>query len=137
MSGDPKLGLLYLPVESADRRSLRGDRPGNNLVCYSFGGRGHQEWEAKVAHQITPYDIWGLDNPSAPVVADLPMGRKVVMQVTKQSWVFTFDRVTGEPIWPIEEKPVQKLMLPGEWTAPTHRFPTAGALRSSRFTEAG
>src|SRR5262249_16617176 len=73
------------------------------------------------------HDIWDWDNPSAPVLADLPNGKKIVMQVTKQSWVYTFDRATGQPIWPIDEKPVPKTDVPGEWTASTQPFPSKPA----------
>ena len=65
--------------------------------------------------------------PAAPVLADLPNGRKIVMSVTKQAFVYTYDRLTGEPIWPIVERPVPAGDVPGEWYSPTQPFPTLPA----------
>ena len=84
---------------------------------------GQRRWHYQLIH----HDIWDWDLPSAPVVADLPNGRKVVMAVTKQSFVCTFDRQTGEPIWPIEERPVPAGDVPGEWYSVTQPFPTRPA----------
>ncbi len=127
MSGDPELGHVYLPVESATGDRFGGDRPGDNLFANALVAvdvaTGERQWHFQLIH----HDIWDWDNPSAPVVADLPNGRKVVMQVTKQSWVYTFDRETGEPVWPIEEQPVPAGDVPGEWYSPTQPFPTRPA----------
>ncbi|GFZ81066.1 quinate dehydrogenase [Pseudohongiella nitratireducens] len=127
MSGDPELGMVYLPVESATGDRFGGDRPGNNLFSTSLVAvdveTGEREWHYQIIH----HDIWDWDNPAAPILADLPNGRKVVMQVTKQSFVYTFDRETGEPIWEIEELPVPAGDVPGEWYAPTQPFPTKPA----------
>jgi glucose dehydrogenase len=137
MSGDPKLGLVYLPVESATGDRYGGDRPGNNLFSDCLMAVDIKTGKVKWYYQLIHHDIWDWDNPAAPVLADLPNGRKVVMQVTKQSWVYTFDRVTGEPIWPIEEKPVPQSDVPGEWTSPTQPFPTRPApFDRQGFTEA-
>ena len=78
-------------------------------------------------YQLIHHDIWDWDNPTAPILMDLVVdGRpiKAVAQITKQAWVYTFDRVTGEPVWPIEERPVPASDVPGEWTSPTQPFPT-------------
>jgi len=127
MSGDPELGHVYLPVESATGDRYGGDRPGSNLFSSSLVAvdvkTGERQWHFQMIH----HDIWDWDNPSAPILADLPNGRKVVMQVTKQSFVYTFDRLTGEPIWPIEELPVPVGDVPGEWYSPTQPFPTRPA----------
>lgn len=127
MSGDPELGHVYLPVESATGDRFGGDRPGDNLFANALVAvdvkTGERIWHFQLIH----HDIWDWDNPSAPVVADLPNGRKIVMQVTKQNWVYTFDRLTGEPVWPIEELPVPAGDVPGEWYAPTQPFPTRPA----------
>lgn len=127
MSGDPEMGHLYLPVESATGDRFGGDRPGDNLFANALVAvdikTGERQWHFQLIH----HDIWDWDNPSAPVVADLPNGRKVVMQVTKQNWVYTFDRITGEPVWPIEELPVPAGDVPGEWYSPTQPFPTKPA----------
>ncbi|MCB1649610.1 MAG: PQQ-binding-like beta-propeller repeat protein [Pseudomonadales bacterium] len=137
MSGDPELGIVYLPVESATGDRYGGDRPGDNLFANSLVALDIKTGERKWHYQIIHHDIWDWDNPSAPVLADLPNGRKVVMQVTKQSWVYTFDRVTGEPIWPIEERPVPAGDVPGEWYSPTQPIPTKpAAFDRQGFTEA-
>ncbi len=105
LSGDAELGLVYLPVESATGDRYGADRPGNNLFANSLVALDIATGERKWHFQIIHHDIWDWDNPSAPILADLPNGKKVIMQVTKQSYVYTFDRETGEPIWPIEELP--------------------------------
>ncbi|MDX1490316.1 MAG: PQQ-binding-like beta-propeller repeat protein [Pseudohongiellaceae bacterium] len=136
MSGDPELGHVYLPVESATGDRFGGDRPGDNLFANSLVAvdikTGERQWHFQMIH----HDIWDWDNTQAPVVADLPNGRKVVLAATKQSWVYAFDRVTGEPIWPIEEKPVPIGDVPGEWYSPTQPFPTKPApFEEQGFTE--
>jgi len=127
MSGDPEMGHLYLPVESATGDRYGGDRPGDNLFANALVAVDIKTGERAWHYQLIHHDIWDWDNPSAPVVADLPNGRKVVMQVTKQNWVYTFDRLTGEPVWPMEELPVPAGDVPGEWYAPTQPFPTRPA----------
>ncbi len=127
MSGDPELGHVYLPVESATGDRYGGDRPGDNLFANALVALDIKTGERIWHYQLIRHDIWDWDNPSAAVLADLPNGRKVVMQVTKQSWVYTFDRLTGEPIWPIEDLPVPSGDVPGEWYAATQPFPTRPA----------
>lgn len=127
MSGDPELGHVYLPVESSTGDRYGGDRPGDNLFANSLVALDIKTGERQWHYQLIHHDIWDWDNPSAAVLADLPNGRKVAMQVTKQSWVYTFDRVTGEPIWPIVETPVPAGDVPGEWYSPTQPFPTKPA----------
>ena len=127
MSGDPELGHVYLPVESATGDRYGGDRPGDNLFANSLVALDIKTGERQWHHQLIHHDIWDWDNPSAPVLADLPNGRKIVMQVTKQNFVYTYDRETGEPVWPIEELPVPAGDVPGEWYAATQPFPTKPA----------
>ncbi|GAB1267973.1 glucose/quinate/shikimate family membrane-bound PQQ-dependent dehydrogenase [Aurantivibrio infirmus] len=127
MSGDPELGLVYLPVESATGDRYGGDRPGSNLFANAVVAVDIKTGKRKWHYQLIHHDIWDWDNPAAPVLADLPNGRKIVMQVTKQNWVYTFDRETGEPIWPIEEKPVPAGDVPGEWYSPTQPYPSKPA----------
>ena len=127
MSGDPELGLVYLPVESATGDRFGGDRPGDNLFSDSIVAVDIKTGERQWHYQLTHHDIWDWDIPSAPVLSDLPNGRKILMSVTKQNWVYTFDRETGEPIWPIEEQPVPAGDVPGEWYSPTQPFPTRPA----------
>ena len=127
MSGDPELGLVYLPVESATGDRYGGHRPGDNLFSDSIVALDINTGERRWHYQLTHHDIWDWDIPSAPVLSDLPNGRKILMSVTKQNWVYTFDRETGEPIWPIEEQPVPAGDVPGEWYSPTQPFPTRPA----------
>lgn len=137
MSGDPELGHVYLPVESATGDRYGGDRPGDNLFANSIVALDIKTGERQWHHQQIHHDIWDWDNPSAPVLADLPNGRKIVMQVTKQSWVYTYDRLTGEPIWPMEEQPVPAGDVPGEWYSPTQPYPSRPApFDRQGFTEA-
>ena len=124
MSGDPELGLVYLPVESATGDRYGGDRPGNNLFSDSIVALDVKTGERRWHYQLTHHDIWDWDIPSAPILADLPNGRRILMSVTKQNWVYTFDRVSGEPVWPIEELPVPAGDVPGEWYAPTQPYPS-------------
>ena len=84
------------------------------------------EWYFQTIH----HDIWDWDHPTHPILADLNIDgrdRQIVAQITKQGFVFVFDRMTGEPIWPIEERPVPQDAAPGEWTSPTQPFPTKPA----------
>ncbi|MSR10265.1 MAG: pyrroloquinoline quinone-dependent dehydrogenase [Gammaproteobacteria bacterium] len=137
MSGDPELGHVYLPVESATGDRFGGPRPGDNLFANALVALDIKTGERVWHYQLIHHDIWDWDNPSAAVLADLPNGRKVVLQVTKQSWVYAFDRISGEPIWPIEELPVPAGDVPGEWYAPTQPFPTRPApFDRQGFTEA-
>ncbi|MDT8428853.1 MAG: PQQ-binding-like beta-propeller repeat protein [Pseudomonadales bacterium] len=127
MSADPELGIVYLPVEAPTGDRYGGDRPGDNLFGNSLVALDIKTGERLWHYQLIHHDIWDWDNPSAPILADLPNGRKVVVQLTKQSWAYVFDRVTGEPIWDIEERPVPATDVPGEWTSPTQPFPTRPA----------
>ena len=73
------------------------------------------------------HGIWDLDIPCAPILVDITVDGKpikAVAQPTKQGWVYVFDRVTGQPVWPIEERPVEKGDVPGEWYSPTQPFVT-------------
>jgi quinoprotein glucose dehydrogenase len=80
--------------------------------------------------QLVHHGVWDWDPPTAPTLLDITVaGRRIkaVAQITKQSWVYVFDRVTGEPVWPIEERPVPQSDVPGERTSPTQPFPTKPA----------
>jgi quinoprotein glucose dehydrogenase len=124
---DEELGLVYLPVETPSSDFYGGHRPGNNLfaeslVCVDLK-TGKRKWHYQVVH----HPIWDYDLSSAAILADINVnGRaiKAVAMPSKQGWVYVFDRVTGEPVWPIEERPVPKGDVPGEWYAPTQPFPT-------------
>jgi len=127
MSADPELGYVYLPVETPTGDFYGGHRPGNDLfdeslVCVD-ARTGKRIWHYQIIH----HGIWDWDNPAAPILLDLTVnGKKIkaVAQVTKQAWVYVFDRLTGQPLWPIEERPVEQSDVPGEKTAPTQPFPT-------------
>jgi len=137
ISGDPELGLIYLGIEDPTGDYYGGDRHGANLFSSGIVALDVQTGERQWHFQFIHHDIWDWDVPSAPILADLPNGRKVVMSVTKQSFVYAFDRETGEPIWPIVERPVPAGDVPGEWYSPTQPFPTRPApFDRQGFTEA-
>jgi quinoprotein glucose dehydrogenase len=124
---DDELGLVYLPVETPTSDLYGGHRPGNNLfaesiVCLDLK-TGQRKWHFQIVH----HPIWNMDMPAAPLLADLTVdGRRIkaVAVATKQSMLYVFDRVTGQPVWPIEERPVPQDDVPGEWYSPTQPFPT-------------
>ena len=124
---DEQLGLVYLPVESPTGDYYGGHRPGNNLygeslVCVDLK-TGQRKWHYQLVH----HPLWDMDISSAPLLADISVdGRpvKAVAVPTKQGFLYVFDRVSGKPVWPIEERPVEKGNVPGEWYAPTQPFPT-------------
>jgi quinoprotein glucose dehydrogenase len=127
LSVDEELGLAYLPIESPTGDYYGGHRPGDNLfgeslVCVDLK-TGQRKWHFQLVH----HPLWDMDISSAPILADINMnGRaiKAVAQPTKQGILYVFDRVTGQPVWPIEERPVEKGNVPGEWYSPTQPFPT-------------
>ena len=127
MSADPELGLVYLPVEDPTSDFYGGSRPGDNLfgdslVCVDLK-TGKRKWHYQFVH----HPIWDFDISSAPILLDLNVNGKTIKAVTvptKQVWMYTFDRVTGQPVWPIEERPVQQSDVPGEKSAKTQPFPT-------------
>ena len=136
ISGDPELGHVYLPVEDPTGDYYGGDRHGDNLFSSGLVAVDVKTGERQWHYQFIHHDIWDWDIPSPPIIADLPNGRKVVMSVTKQAWVYAFDRMTGEPIWPIVERPVPTGDVPNEWYSPTQPFPTRpSAFDRQGFTE--
>jgi quinoprotein glucose dehydrogenase len=130
MSYDPESGLVYLPTEAATGDYFGGHRPGENLFSSSVVALDARTGERRWHFQIIHHDIWDWDNPTAPILADVTVdgrARKLAVQLTKQSFAYVFDRITGEPIWPIEERPVPQSDVPGEWTSPTQPIPTRPA----------
>ena len=127
---DETLGLVYLPVESPTGDYYGGHRPGNNLygeslVCLDLA-TGVKKWHFQMVH----HPIWDFDLSAAPILADITVGGRAVKSVavpTKQGILYVFDRVSGKPVWPIVEKPVEAGDVPGEWYAPTQPFPTKPA----------
>jgi quinoprotein glucose dehydrogenase len=127
MSVDEELDTVYLPVEMPTGDYFGGYRPGNNLFSESIVAVDLNTGRRKWHYQLVHHGIWDHDIPCAPILADLTVdGRtiKAVAQPTKQGWVYVFDRVTGAPVWPIEERPVEKGDVPGEWYSPTQPFVT-------------
>jgi quinoprotein glucose dehydrogenase len=127
MSADPELGLVYLPVEAPLSDRYGGERPGDNLYGNSLVCLDAKTGEIVWYRQLIHHDIWDWDNPTAPILMNLTVdGRKIkaVAQLTKQAFVYTFDRATGAPVWPLEERPVPESDVPGERTSPTQPFPT-------------
>jgi quinoprotein glucose dehydrogenase len=128
---DEELGLVYLPVESPSSDYYGGKRPGNNLFGESLVCVDLQTGKRKWYFQFVHHPIWDHDLSSAPLIADVTVNgraRKVVAVPSKQAWLYVFDRVTGEPIWPIEEKAVPKGDVPGEWYAATQPHPPASLM---------
>ena len=124
---DEELGIAYLPVETPTGDYFGGHRHGDGLFGESLVAvnleTGKRIWHFQFVH----HGIWDYDLPCAPLLADVTVnGRKikVVAQPTKQGFLFVFDRQTGQPVWPIEERPVEKGAVPTEWYSPTQPFPT-------------
>jgi glucose dehydrogenase len=127
ISVDEELGLVYLPVELPTGDYYGGHRPGNGLFGESLVAVDLKTGQRKWHYQLVHHGIWDMDIPCAPILADITInGRtvKAVAQPTKQAFLYVFNRETGQPIWPIEEKPVEKGTVPGEWYSPTQPFPT-------------
>jgi quinoprotein glucose dehydrogenase len=127
MSADPELGYVYLPIETPTNDFYGGHRPGNNLFAESLvcldAKTGKRVWHYQLVH----HGIWDYDTVAPPILLDINAnGRRIkaVAQVTKQAFTYVFDRVTGAPVWPIEERPVAQSDVPGEKTSPTQPFPT-------------
>jgi quinoprotein glucose dehydrogenase len=130
LSADEELGLVYVPTNGATQDYYGGFRPGDNLFSTSLIALDIATGERKWHYQLVHHDIWNYDTPQVPVLADVTINgtpRKVVAQATKQAFLYVLDRETGEPIWPIEERPVPQSLIPGEHLAPTQPFPTRPA----------
>ena len=127
ISVDEKLGLVYLPVESPTGDYYGGHRPGaglfgESLVCVDLK-TGERKWHFQLVH----HPLWDMDISSAPLLADIKVdGRNIqaVAQPSKQGLLYVFDRVTGKPVWPIEERPAPQGDVPGEWYSPTQPYPS-------------
>jgi len=124
---DEQLGLVYLGIELPTGDYYGGHRPGNNLYGESLVAVDLHTGKLKWYYQYVHHGIWDMDNPCPPILADIVVnGRtiKAVAQPTKQAFLYVLNRETGKPIWPIEERPVPKGDVPGEWYSPTQPFPT-------------
>jgi quinoprotein glucose dehydrogenase len=130
MSADEELGYVYLPVSTPTDDYYGGHRPGDglygeSLVCLD-AATGKKVWHYQLVH----HGLWDYDPPAAPNLIDITVGGrsiKAVAQVTKQAFIYVFDRVTGQPVWPIEEQPVPASSVPGESASKTQPFPTKPA----------
>ncbi|MGQ0735455.1 MAG: pyrroloquinoline quinone-dependent dehydrogenase [Acidobacteriota bacterium] len=136
MSLDQERGLVYLPLSTPSNDYYGAPRPGANLFAESIvcldALTGTRKWHFQVVH----HGLWDYDLPAAPVLATITVaGRRIdaAVQLTKQGFAFVFDRVTGEPVWPIEERPVPPSAIPGERAWPTQPFPA----KPPAFTEQG
>ena len=130
MSADDELGIVYIPIGTPTNDWYGGKRLGDNLFAESLvavrADSGERVWHFQTVH----HGLWDYDLPAAPTLIDITVdGRpiKAVAQISKQGFTYVFDRVTGEPVWPIEERPVPPSNVPGERASPTQPFPTRPA----------
>jgi quinoprotein glucose dehydrogenase len=127
MSLDEARGLLYMPVSTPSNDYYGGRRPGQNLFAESLVCLDATSGKRKWHYQIVHHGLWDYDPASAPNLVTITVdGKRIdaVVQLTKQGFAFTFDRVTGKPVWPIAERPVPRSTVPGEASWPTQPFPT-------------
>jgi quinoprotein glucose dehydrogenase len=136
MTLDSERGLLYLPVSTPSNDFYGGRRPGANLFADSLvcldAATGARKWHFQIVH----HGLWDYDNPAPPNLVTIhPNGRSIdaVVQLTKQGFAYVFDRLTGDPVWPIEERPVPASDVEGEQAWPTQPIPT----KPPAFTEQG
>jgi quinoprotein glucose dehydrogenase len=127
MAYDPELDYVYMPTSTPTNDYYGGHRLGNNLFAESLvcveAKTGRRVWHFQAVH----HGLWDYDFPATPILGDITVaGRRIkaVMQPSKQAFLYVFDRKTGEPVWPIEERPVPQSSVPGERTSPTQPFPT-------------
>jgi quinoprotein glucose dehydrogenase len=135
LTGDEELGYVYIPVEAPSGDLYGGQRPGVNLfsdsvVCLD-AKTGKRVWHYQLIH----HEMWDYDIPAAPVLLDITVnGKKIkaLAQVNKSAFTFVFDRTNGQPVWPIEERPVPQGNTPGEWYSPTQPFPPSPRRSTAR-----
>ena len=127
MAADPELGIVYIPTNGSTQDFYGGFRPGDNLFSTSLIALDVETGERVWHYQMVHHDIWNYDTSTAPILMDVVVDGETipgVFQTGKQSFVYALDRRTGEPIWPIEERPVPQSNVPGEKLSPTQPFPT-------------
>ena len=127
MAVDEQLNLAYLPVETPSSDFYGGLRPGNNLFAESLVAVDLETGVRKWHFQLVHHPLWNMDIATAPILEDITVNGRPVKAVSvmgKQAMVYTFDRVTGQPVWPIEERRVPESDVPGEKASPTQPFPT-------------
>ncbi len=130
ISADPELDLVYIPTNGVTIDYYGGHHPGDNLYGTSlialYAATGERAWHFQMVH----HDIWNYDTPTAPILLNVTTAagpRAIVAQATKQGYVYTFDRASGEPVWPIEEEPMPPSTVPGEQLSATQPIPTKPA----------
>ena len=136
LSADEELGFVFVPFSAPTAAYYGGHRPGDNLFSNSLvaidAATGERVWHFQMVH----HDVWEYDTVGPPTLGEIVVdGRRIraVMQPSKTGFLYVFDRVTGEPVWPIEERPVPQSTVPGEHTAATQPFPTKpAAVRQAR-----
>ena len=124
---DEELGMFYVPTETATNDYFGGYRPGENLFANSVVALDSETGERVWHFQLTHHELWDYDPPTAPILVDIEVDGvlvKALVQLSKQGFAYVLNRETGEPVWPIEERPVPQSDVPGEWTSPTQPFPT-------------
>jgi quinoprotein glucose dehydrogenase len=139
MSADTERGIIYMPLGSPSANYWGADRPGANLFGNSVvaidANTGKYKWHFQTVH----HDLWDFDNPPAPLLLDITVrGRKIaaLVQTGKSGWMYILDRVTGKPVFGVEERPVAQGDVPGEWYSPTQPFPVKpGPLARMSFTK--
>ncbi len=127
LSADPERGIVYIPTNPPTMDFYGGFRPGDGLFGTSVIALDIETGQRVWHYQLVKHDVWNYDTPVAPVVMDVTVdGRQIpgVFQVTKQAFLYAFNRETGQPIWPIEDRPVPQSKVPGEKLAETQPFPT-------------
>jgi glucose dehydrogenase len=130
LSADADLGLVYVPTNGATQDYYGGFRPGDNLFSTSLIALDVETGERAWHYQLVHHDIWNYDTPQVPVLADVVIDgveTPIIAQATKQAFLYVLNRATGEPIWPIEERPVPQSLVPGEKMPATQPFPTRPA----------
>jgi quinoprotein glucose dehydrogenase len=127
LSADEELGYVYIPTEEASDDFYGGARPGNDLFTNSVlcldAKTGKRVWHYQIIH----HDLWDMDNPTPPVMADITVDGhliKALVQLTKQAYAYVLDRRNGKPVWPIVERPFPAGYTPGEWYSPTQPIPS-------------
>lgn len=138
LAADPERGLVFVPTGSAAPDFYGGERPGSNRHANSVVALRAATGEVVWSFQVVHHDLWDYDVASQPLLADVPVGGRLVpavIQPTKMGHVFVLHRETGEPLFPVEERPVPASDVPGERAWPTQPFPTHPApLLPERFT---
>ena len=130
MSADPERGIVYIPTNPPTIDFYGGFRPGDGLYGTSLIALDVETGERVWHFQMVHHDVWNYDTSTAPILMDVTVDGETipgVFQATKQAILWSFNRETGEPIWPVEERPVPQSKVPGEQLSPTQPFPTKPA----------